>query len=260
MTKIDIQKEKFIVLDNRKTDNYMKGLKTGIGIGVAYIPFGITIGLISKGFGMKLVAAFLMSFGIYAGSAESMFLKTIYEQNAGFLEVIISILMINLRYVLLNLVVYRQLDSKTTLFEKILAGIGLTDETVAYATIKKEKNAWYIIGLNTVPYFSFGISTVVGSLFGGLIPEMFRNSLSFILYSAFLSLLISALKDSFKYMEVVIIVIIMKLVFMYTPILKEISGGWSMIIIMIASSLTYALMHYREENRNNGRKTGKEKL
>lgn len=248
------------MLQNRKIDKYVAGLKAGIGIGVAYIPFGITIGLISKNFGMKLMGAILMSFGIYAGSAESMFLKTIYEQNAGFLEVVISIFMINLRYVLLNLVVYRQLENKTTLFEKILTGIGLTDETVAYVTIKKEKNPWYITGLNTIPYLSFGISTAIGSLFGSLIPEIFRNSLSFILYAAFLSLLITALKDSFKYIEVVLTVIIMKLIFMYTPVLKTISGGWSMVIIMIISSLIYALLHYKDsENVDNVKKSGEER-
>lgn len=234
--------------ENRKIDKYIAGLKAGIGIGVAYIPFGVTVGLISKGFGMWTIVSGLMSFGMYAGSAESMFLKTIYEQHAGYIEVIISMFMINLRYLLLNLVVFKQLKEKTTIFEKILVGIGLTDETVAYVTIKKEKEPWYIIGVNTIPYFSFCISTVIGSLFGSLIPEMFRNSLSFVLYAAFLSLLISALKNSFKYIEVVLYVIILKLLFMYLPVLNTISGGWTMIIIMILSSLSYAYIHKNDDN------------
>ena len=239
------------MLQNIRINKYITGLKSGIGIGVAYIPFGITVGLISKNFGMKTGVSALMSFGIYAGSAESMFLKTIYEQGAGYMEVIVSMFMINLRYLLLNLVVFKQLKKNTTVFEKILTGIGLTDETVAYATIKKEREAWYIIGLNTVPYFSFCMSTVAGSLFGSLIPEIFRNSLSFILYAAFLSLLVSALKSDFKYIEVVLMVIGMKLAFMYVPVLKEISGGWSMIIIMISASLIYAIIHGKEERNGN---------
>ena len=80
-------------------------------------------------------------------------------------------------------------SASSSLFEKIIVGIGITDETATYITIKKEKNQWYIIGLNTIPYFSFGISTVIGAIFGNLIPDIFRNSLSFVLYSAFLSLL-----------------------------------------------------------------------
>ena len=71
------------MLQNIRINKYITGLKSGIGIGVAYIPFGITVGLISKNFGMKTGVSALMSFGIYAGSAESMFLKTIYEQGCG---------------------------------------------------------------------------------------------------------------------------------------------------------------------------------
>ena len=234
------------VYQNKSIDKYVKGLKSGFSIGIAYIPFGITIGLISKRFGMELIGSFLMSFGIYAGSAQSMFLKAVYEQNSSFTEVVVSIFMINLRYVLLNLVVYKQLDKKTSLFEKIIVGIGITDETATYITIKKEKNPWYIIGLNTIPYFSFGISTVIGAIFGNLIPDIFRNSLSFVLYSAFLSLLIMSLREKFKYIEVVLTVIAIKISFMYTPLLKNISGGWSMIIIMIISSLIYAFLHYKD--------------
>ena len=126
------------VYQNKSIDKYVKGLKSGFSIGIAYIPFGITIGLISKRFGMELIGSFLMSFGIYAGSAQSMFLKAVYEQNSSFTEVVVSIFMINLRYVLLNLVVYKQLDKKTSLFEKIIVGIGITDETATYITIKKE--------------------------------------------------------------------------------------------------------------------------
>lgn len=230
-------------MENKKIDKYRLGLKSGVGIGVAYIPFGITIGLIGKNFGMKTAASALMSFGIYAGSAQSLFLKTVYEQNAGYMEVIVTMIMINLRYLLLNLIVFKQLEKNTGIIEKILVGIGLTDETVAYATIRKDKNAWYIIGLNTFPYLSFGISTVIGSMFGSLIPEKFENSLSFILYAAFLSLLISALKDNFKYIEVVLTVVALKLVFMCTPLLNQISGGWTLIIIMVMSSLIYAFRH-----------------
>ena len=66
------------------------------------------------------------------------------------------------------------------------------------------------------------------------------------LYSAFLSLLIVSLREKFKYIEVVLTVIAIKISFMYTPLLKNISGGWSMIIIMIISSLIYAFLHYKD--------------
>ncbi len=115
------------------TEKYLKGLKAGIGMGIAYIPFGLTVGLIAKNNGMYTIVTAAMSFGIYAGGSEAMLLKMVYVQHSTAIEVIISVLMINLRYLLLNLLIFRQLKNGTKLFEKILVGVGLTDETITYA-------------------------------------------------------------------------------------------------------------------------------
>ena len=226
---------------------YLKGLKDGIGMGIAYIPFGLTVGLIAKNNGMYTIVTAAMSFGIYAGGSEAM----VYVQHSTAIEVIISVLMINLRYLLLNLLIFRQLKNRTKLFEKILVGVGLTDETITYAIIKEENSPWYIIGLNTVPYFCYAGSSVLGSLFGNMIPEVFRASLSFILYSIYFSLLVMSLQKLPKFFEVVIYVISAKLAFMYLPILNKVSSGWAMILIMIGSSLIYAVRHRKDEVKEN---------
>ena len=228
-------------------EKYLKGVKAGIGMGVAFIPFGLTIGLIAKSNGMHTLVTAALSFGIYAGGSEAMLLKMVYGQHSTALEVVISVFMINLRYLLLNLLIFRQLKSGTKFWKKVLVGIGLTDETITYAILKKENSPWYIIGLNTLPYICYGGSSVLGSLFGDLIPKVFRASMSFILYSIYFSLLIMSLQKLPKFFEVVIYVIAMKLAFMYLPGLNMVSSGWAMIIIMISSSLIYAVRHRNEE-------------
>ena len=228
-------------------EKYLKGVKAGIGMGVAFIPFGLTIGLIAKSNGMHTLVTAALSFGIYAGGSEAMLLKMVYGQHSTALEVVISVFMINLRYLLLNLLIFRQLKSGTKFWKKVLVGIGLTDETITYAILKKENSPWYIIGLNTLPYICYGGSAVLGSLCGDLIPEVFRASMSFILYSIYFSLLIMSLQKLPKFFEVVIYVIAMKLAFMYLPGLNMVSSGWAMIIIMISSSLIYAVRHRNEE-------------
>ena len=228
-------------------EKYLKGVKAGIGMGVAFIPFGLTIGLIAKSNGMHTLVTAALSFGIYAGGSEAMLLKMVYGQHSTALEVVISVFMINLRYLLLNLLIFRQLKSGTKFWKKVLVGIGLTDETITYAILKKENSPWYIIGLNTLPYICYGGSSVLGSLFGDLIPEIFRASMSFILYSIYFSLLIMSLQKLPKFFEVVIYVIAMKLAFMYLPGLNMVSSGWAMIIIIISSSLIYSIRHRNEE-------------
>lgn len=229
------------MLQNARMENYLKGLNEGLGIGIAYIPFGITLGLISKNFGMDTLLVFLKSLTLYAGSAQSFFLKAVYELKSGSAEILISIFMINLRYSLLNLIIYRELKKEGTLLEKMIVGLGLTDETVAFIMIRKNKNPYYMMGVNTLPYIMFGLGTLAGSLFGNLIPPFFTKSMNFILYAAFLSLLVSALKANFKYIKVVIIVTVFKIIFEYIPVSK----GWAMILIMFLASMTYALITYK---------------
>ena len=55
------------------TKKYLKGLKAGIGMGIAYIPFGLTVGLIAKNNGMYTIVTAAMSFGIYAGGSSYAF-------------------------------------------------------------------------------------------------------------------------------------------------------------------------------------------
>ena len=87
---------------------------------------------------MHTLVTAALSFGIYAGGSEAMLLKMVYGQHSTALEVVISVFMINLRYLLLNLLIFRQLKSGTKFWKKVLVGIGLTDETITYAILKKK--------------------------------------------------------------------------------------------------------------------------
>lgn len=55
----------------RKLENYLKGLKDGTGIGIAYIPFGVAIGLISaKSFSqiLPMIGAYIVWYVCRRGS------------------------------------------------------------------------------------------------------------------------------------------------------------------------------------------------
>ena len=250
----------------RKLENYLKGLKDGTGIGIAYIPFGVAIGLISaKSFSQILPMIGLTSFGMYAGGAHSLLLKVLYVMKSPPVEVIVSIGLINLRYLLLNIVIFRQLGEKTPIFQKFLVGVGLTDETVTYLTLKKAKNAWYMMGVNTIPYFCYCFGTIFGAIFGEKLPESLMTSMNFVLYSIFFSMLIMALSQNFKYIRIVLLALIIKMAFAFLPILNKVSSGWVMILTMFLASFIYAQLYYNEnpekqENDEIDRKKGSDKV
>ena len=69
-----------------KLENYLKGVKDGLGIGIAYIPSGMTLGLISNSFGMKSILMALMSLTLCSDDiVESIvYIKIDFYRNSSF--------------------------------------------------------------------------------------------------------------------------------------------------------------------------------
>ena len=147
---------------------------------------------------------------------------------------------------MLNIVIFRQLGEKTPIFQKFLVGVGLTDETITYLTLKKATNAWYMMGVNTIPYFCYCFGTIFGAIFGEKLPESLMTSMNFVLYSMFFSMLIMALSQNFKYIRIVLLALIIKMAFSFLPILNKVSSGWVMILTMFLASFIYAQLYYNE--------------
>lgn len=225
----------------RKIIEFKKGLIGGVRIAIAYIPSGITIGLISKDFDQKIIQTAITSFGMYAGSAHSLLLKSLYVVKAIPIEIIISIILINFRYVFLNMIIYQKMRKDSTFLQKILVGIGLTDETVAYISIKNEKSPFYMIGVNTLPYFSYCFSTLIGYQFGYIIPSYIMQNMNFVLYASFFSLLVSAVARDISKIKIVLLTLFIKSVFTYTFLSNFFSSGSIMTLTIFLSSLIYSL-------------------
>lgn len=236
------------VLPDNKIERYIAGVKAGTGIGIAYIPFGVTIGLISKNFGQMLALTGLTSFGMYAGGAHSFLLKILYVLKSPPFEIIVSIMLINLRYLLLNIVVFRQMRKGTTILQKMLVGVGLTDETITYIVIKKADDPHYMMGVNTVPYLCYCLGSIFGALFGEILPSSLMISMNFVLYAIFFSMLVTSLNQNFKNIRIVLIALAIRLTFAYAPVLNKVSSGWVMILTMFFASLIYAQLFHNERS------------
>lgn len=218
-----------------------KGAISSVGIAFAYIPLGVTIGLISKEYNQKIIETAITSFGMYAGSAHSLILKYLYVVKAIPIEILISIFLINFRYVFLNIIIFRQMDKNTPFLQKLLVGIGLTDESVALISIKQEKNPFYMIGVNIIPYFSYCFSTLLGYKFGSIIPPLIMKNMNFVLYASFFSLLVTAITRDLSKMKIIVMTITIKCILSYTFLSQYLSAGAIMTLTIFLSSLIYAL-------------------
>lgn len=185
------------------------GMKNGLPIAVAYFPYAVALGLMSKNLGIPSHIIFLMSLLIYAGSSQIIILS-LYATTTNMLDLIIPAVLVNARYILINLpIIKKQKNDDMKL--KILSSLFLTDEAIAYLTTKKIFSPYDTLGFGFIGYISFCISTLIGSLIGDIIPTKYSITLNFVLYAIFISLLMNIIIENKKYILVVILTVSIKL-------------------------------------------------
>lgn len=235
------------IIEKFEKNQFYNGMKDGIGIAVAYIPFGFALGLITSRYGVSNTVSIGMSYLIYSGASQTLLLK-IFSSDFNIVSSVIAAAMLNFRYVLINMPVYKSLEGYNKL-TKSLVGIICTDETVAFLSIKKNKNYSYALGCNFLGYFSFCGSAILGALIGSRVPAIIVTSMSFALYGTFLSLLVTSISIDNKNIKIAIIAFLFKLLFMLVPPFNLINSSLSIALVLTLTSLVYAIIELKGDKK-----------
>jgi len=82
----------------------------------------------------------LTSAGQFAGT-------NLIIQGAGYLEIALTTFVINIRYMLMSLSLSQKIDPKITLWQRLVFGFGITDETFSVASMEKGRLSYfYMLG------------------------------------------------------------------------------------------------------------------
>ncbi|CAM3092019.1 AzlC family ABC transporter permease [Streptobacillus felis] len=225
---------------------FIEGLKAAKGIAIAFIPFGFALGLIANSYNVNAVISSAMTFIIYSGASQVLLYKIFESSNFDIFSAVFAAAMLNFRYVLINIPMYKALngyDRKS----KSLVGVMFTDETVAFLALKKNKSLSFAFGVNLLGYLSFSLSSVFGVLLGNYVPLIIINSMKFVLYGTFLSLLISSLIMDIKNLKIVLIALGLKLIFMFIYPFNLIPQSLQIVLILTLTSLIYAIISVRRD-------------
>lgn len=106
----------------RKTGSrswYLRGLKDGVPIGLGYFAVAFTMGITAKNIGMTPLQAAVMSAAMHA-SAGQFAAMTVMASGAGYLEMIVTTVIVNLRYLLMACSLSQKIDSKTKMRHRLL--------------------------------------------------------------------------------------------------------------------------------------------
>ena len=163
---------------------------------LSVIPFGIICGAIGVELGFNPYLVYAMSFIIFGGASQIVFLQLL-SGGASSLVAVASVGIINSRHLLYGAVLSEYLE-KLSLIKKLIISYFIVDQGFAESNkyINQNKNLsnphYYILGTGVTLWFCWQLSTISGIILGSFIPE--ELGLKFAIPLTFLALIVNDLR------------------------------------------------------------------
>ena len=219
---------------------FFKGVRDGIPIFLGYLSVSFGFGILCINLGLSVATAVgisitnLTSAGQVAGVG-------IIAAGGTLIEMVLTQIVINLRYSLFAIALSQKLDSSFTTPHRVLASFGITDEifAVSYAQEGKVKPI-YMYGLILVSTSGWVLGTLLGAVLGQVLPASVSAAMGIMLYGMFLAIFIPPAKKERGVLIAVIMAALCSLLFEY--VLTFVSGGFAVIISALVSTTVCAVL------------------
>ena len=228
---------------------FRKGLIDGLPIGLGYLSVSFAFGIFAVNSGLTATEASLISMTCMT-SAGQLAAVPIMTGGGSLLELIVSQIIINLRYSLMSISLSQKLGADVTAADRFAIAFFNTDEIFAVASSQPGTvGKHYLYGLMVAPFFGWTLGTLLGSVAGQVLPEFVRTALGIAIYGMFLAIILPPARKEKPVRIVVLLAIAMSLCFRYLPVLNQLSSGFVIIICAVAASaIGAALFPVREED------------
>lgn len=233
---------------------FQNGIRHGIPIGLGYFFVSFTLGIAAKNAGLNPLQAALMSFSMHASAGEFAALGVI-ASSAGYIEMAVTELIINLRYLLMSCALSQKISKETKFYHRFLLAFDITDEIFAFSVSVPDKlNPFFTYGMMAVASPGWVIGTFIGAAAGGVLPAVVTGAMSIALYAMFLSVVIPQSKKDGIIAGVVGVSMAVSGAFSLIPVLKEMSSGSKIILLTVIISAVAALLFpVKEDIANDSR-------
>ena len=177
---------------NAATAQFRAGMMACLPTIPGYWSIGFAAGAIGTLAGFTTLQTALLATLLYAGSAQFLF-YSLWAAGAEVASVVLSVLLVNLRYLLMSSAMSVYFREQTT-WQKIVSGLLLTDETFGVAIQhgspqSKVSFAW-MFGLNVSAWLNWILACVIGAGLASALPPALMEGLSFSLVSMFIGLVL----------------------------------------------------------------------
>lgn len=224
------------------SQDYRNGLRDGIPIALGYFAVSFSLGIMMLEGGIPTLAAAFMSLtnltsaGQFAGAR-------IIIAGGTIIEIIITQLIINLRYALMSLSLSQKLSADMTIWQRMIVAFANTDEIFAMAMARaKEVTFRYMLGLQILPIIGWVSGTVAGCVAADLLPASVGTAMSVALYGMFIAIVVPVAKNVRPVLIVVAIAILISSLLYYVPFLSFISDGIGIVLSTVIASCVGAFL------------------
>ncbi len=232
---------------------FKRGFRNGIPIFLGYLAVSFTFGIAARNSGITSLQAILISATNLTSAGQFAGLGVIVA-GSGYIEMALTQLIINLRYCLMSSSLSQRFDSEMKSYHRYLISFGVTDEVfgVSSAYIHENVPPAYCYGLIAAAWPGWVGGTALGCLSGDILPASVLSALGVALYGMFIAIIVPPAKNNKILLGIVITSMLLSLGFSLTPILKEISSGFRVIILtlVIAGIAAYFFPIAEEDEQN----------
>ncbi len=214
---------------------FKKGLYHGIPIALGYLSVSFGFGIMSVRLGLGVLDAVIISLTNLTSAGQAAGVGII-AAGGGLIEMIMTQLVINLRYALMALSLSQKLDEKFNTPRRMIVAFGITDEIFAVSSVQKGKiQPIYMYGLILISAVGWTLGTFLGAAAGNILPQMITDAMGLLLYGMFLAIIIPPAKESKSVLFVVAVAAVISVLFYY--VFTFVSSGFAIIISAVGAAL-----------------------
>lgn len=238
-------------MESEKTQAFKDGIRDGIPIALGYAAVSFALGIAARNHGLSWIEATVMSLLNNTSAGEFAALEQI-RINAPLIEIALTQLIINLRYLLMSCALSQKLAQDTSFWHRLVVGFDVTDEIFGISIAYPGKlNPFYSYGAMMVSIPSWAFGTCMGVLLGNALPASIVSALSVALYGMFIAIVIPPARESRVLAGVVLVSMASSILFDLLPMPEWMSGGMKIIFLTVVISLGAAVLFPIQEDQSN---------
>ena len=220
---------------------FLRGLRSGIPIGLGYLSVSFTFGIMAISMGFEWWQAVIISMTTVTSAGQLAGIGVMVNPGQ-YATMLISQLTINVRYSFMSISLSQKVSPRFKGILRWLLGFFMTDEIFAVAAAEDEVDPKFFFGLSVIPYVGWTLGTLSGALVGNILPAIVMNALCLAIYGMFLAIVLPPAHTSKAILTVVCIAIALNCVFYYVPLIKTVPSGIAISVCAILAAIVGAVL------------------